>query len=122
MIEYLDRANKDVKKITEKALNESFNIVTPGIEAAMTSHRRTGKTERSIAKKRNVKWTGTLASIDVGFSIRKGGLASIFLMYGTPKMQPDKKLYNAIYGNATKRKVRTVQEKVFAEEIRKVTR
>lgn len=122
MIEYLDRANKDVKKITEKALNESFNIVTPGIEAAMTSHRRTGKTERSIAKKRNVKWIGTLASIDVGFSIRKGGLASIFLMYGTPKMQPDKKLYNAIYGNATKRKVRTVQEKVFAEEIRKVTR
>lgn len=122
MFEYLDRVGASTKNITEDALKESFDTVTPGIKKAMAQHHRTGRTEQSIVETADVKWAGTLASVDVGFDLDNGGLPSIFLMYGTPKMSPDRNLYNAIYGSATKRKVRAVQEKVFTEEIRKVNR
>lgn len=56
---------------------------------------------------------GVVASVEVGFSIRAGGLPSIFLMYGTPRMRPDKALYNAIYGASTLRAVSEKQAEVF---------
>ena len=40
-------------------------------------------------------------------------------MYGTPKIQPDKKLYDSVYGSGTKKEVKALQEEIFAEEIAK---
>ena len=84
----------------------------------------------------NVSWEGTKAIIPVGFKISQGGLASVFLMYGTPRHAPanqygsangthpgmpaDKKLYNAIYGNAVHRKIAEKQKEIFEKEIKKV--
>lgn len=120
IMEKLDRATADTKEITEKALQKSYDIVTPNIEKAIEPHHLTGQTEQSLAKNERVEWEGTKAYIKVGFNISKGGLPSIFLMYGTPRMQPDKKLYNSIYGSSTKKKVKKVQEEIFQEELRKV--
>lgn len=126
--EKLDKLGRDVNKITEEALEKSFETVTPGIQSAISPHRDTGETEGSLVKSPKVKWEGTRASVEVGFDIEHGGLPSIFLMYGTPRhpagnqygksgshpgMAQDMALFNAIYGSSTKSKVRKVQKEVF---------
>ena len=120
IMEKLDRATADTKEITERALQKSYDAVTPAIKSAIEPHHLTGQTEQSLAENERVEWEGTKAYIKVGFNISTGGLASIFLMYGTPRIQPDKKLYNSIYGSATKKKVKKIQEEIFKEELRKV--
>ena len=120
MFEKLDRLEADTKRISEKALQKSYDIVTPAIDQAIKPHYLTGQTEKSLAKNEKVEWEGMTAYIRVGFNIRQGGLASIFLMYGTPRMSPDRKLYNSIYGTSIKKKVRQIQEEIFKEELKKV--
>lgn len=117
--ERLDKLGGDLKSATDEALQKSKEFVDNGLREQMQKHHRTGDTEKSLMLDAKVEWSGSTASVDVGFDIAHGGLASIFLMYGTPKMQPDKKLYNAIYGSATKRKVREIQEEIFAKAIKR---
>ena len=116
----LTKLEGNVKATTEKALEASRDYVVPNLHSAMAKHKRTGKTEASIVENEKVKWTGTLAKIDVGFDLKHGGLPSIFLMYGTPKMKKDQQLYNAIYGSATQKKIRQIQEDIFYDEIRRL--
>ncbi len=105
------------RRAVEDALKDSKDYVTKQLAEEIERHRRTGITEKSLDKNDSVSWEGTQASIPVGFHIRQGGLASIFLMYGTPRMQPDKKLYNAIYGSKTKKEIHEIQEAAFIRAI-----
>lgn len=119
--EKFDRLNADSKKITEKALQKSYEMITPGIKKAIQPHHLTGATENALRENEKVEWQGNLGTIHVGFSISEGGLASIFLMYGTPRIDPpDKKLYNSIYGAAIKKKAQALQKEIFDEELKKV--
>lgn len=120
MMEQMKELNGDLRKTSETALVETFNAVTPGIKAAMSKHHRTGATESSIVEQPTVEWNGNVAAIPIGFKISNGGLPSIFLMYGTTKMAPDRSLYNAVYGKATREKVADVQRQVFFEEIERL--
>lgn len=110
----------NVKAITEKALKESHKIITTKAEEAIQPHKLTGLTEKSLKRQANVQWAGTIGSVETGFSIRQGGLASIFLMYGTPRMKKDQNLYNAFWSKKTQDEVRKIQEDIFYEEIRKL--
>lgn len=112
----------DIKSTTEKALKASHSKVTPQIQAAMSRHRRSGDTEKSIVTTPRVSWNGGSASVDVGFDISSGGLPSIFLMYGTPRMKKDSVLYNSIYGKRVRDEVRRIQEDIFWKEIRRLDR
>ena len=109
-----------LKKTVEQALEESKEYVTEKLHQEMPKHHRTGRTEASIDDDSGVEWRGTIAEIKVGFKISDGGLASIFLMYGTPRMQPDKKLYNDVYGLATSRKIQEIQREVFEKALKEV--
>ena len=136
MFAKLDKANAGMKRITEEALKQTFDTVTPGIEAAIKAHKRTGKTEKALAKTAEIEWEGTTAKVPVGFKIREGGLASLFLMYGTPKhmvanqygktgksqrgTKQDMALYNSVYGPATRRKVRKAQENALKKEMERI--
>lgn len=120
MMEQMKELNGDLRKTTETALVETFNTVTPGIKTAMSKHHRTGATESSIVEQPTVEWSGNLAAVPIGFKISKGGLPSIFLMYGTTKMSPDRSLYNAVYGKATRDKAAEVQRQVFFKEIERL--
>lgn len=127
--EKLDRLGGDIKKATEEALEKSFHIATPGIEAAIKPHKRSGRTEDSLVKEPNIKWEGNVGSVDIGFSIRNGGLASVFLMYGTPRhavankygkslgthpgIPIDQVLYDSIFGKTMKSKARKAQKEIF---------
>lgn len=116
----LTKLEGNVKTTTEKALKETHKIITAKAEEAIKPHKETGATERSLKRQANVEWAGTLASVETGFSIREGGLASIFLMYGTPRMRKDQQMYNAFWSAKTKREVLEAQENVFYDEIRRL--
>lgn len=117
MISQLESVEGDIKATVDAALRASKQAVNPGIEQAIARHKFTGHTEASLDKSMKVDWEGTMASIDIGFNIKGGGLPSIFLMYGTPRMKKDSKLYNSIYGAKTKRQVAKIQEEVFQKRI-----
>ena len=111
---------KALDRGVESALIASHRVITPEVKKAIAPHRLTGDTEKSIKSDSRVEWVGTKASVKVGFDISNGGLPSVFLLYGTPKISPDRKLYNAFFGGATKKKVRQAQEEVINKIISRV--
>lgn len=120
VIARLSKLDGNVKKTTEKALEKIHDFVTEQAEVGIRPHKFTGATEKSIYKDAKVKWAGSTASIDAGFSVKKGGIASIFLMYGTPRMKKDQKLYNAFFSKKTRDEIIKIQEDIFYEEIRRL--
>lgn len=119
LIERLDASGGDVKEAVDKSLEVANKIVSRKLSEDMKKHRQTGETEKSIIKNATIEWDGMTASVGVGFDFGKGGLPSVFLMYGTPRMKPDKKIYNDIYGSKTKKEIGEEQEKIFLEMIAK---
>ena len=122
----LEDLGGDLRQTTEKALQNTHDHIMPKLHADMKKHHRTGNTEKTIVDEAKVEWNGDVASVGVGFDIANGGLASIFLMYGTPRHKPnhpgtaaDKQLYNDIYGAKTRREVAELQEKTFSRAISK---
>lgn len=127
LAEKFDKAGGNLKKVTEKALKSTHEYVTPNIHKAIEKHNQTGDTEASIADDSTVKWDGMTASVDIGFNIDKGGLPSIFLMYGTPKhapnhpgMEKDQNLFDSIYGTKTKKEIKKLQKQIFTDEFEKL--
>jgi len=120
VIAKLTQLDSDVKNVTEKTLRETHKLITKKAETAIAPHKETGVTEKSLKKNAEIKWAAGEASVETGFSIRQGGLASIFLIYGTPRMKKDQNLYNAFFGNKTKKEVTEIQEDIFFDEIRRL--
>lgn len=125
VIQRLKEMDRDIKPITEKALCETQEIINDKAVKAMDDkylpakgRYSTGTTLDSLYTDKTVHWHGDTAYIDVGFSIRKGGLASIFLMYGTPRMKKDQKLYDAFFSKKTKNEVLAEQERMFYNELK----
>ena len=131
-IKQLSTVEGAVKRATENALKKSQELIAQQVTAAIEPHNKTGKTAASIIRDKPVEWTGSMAKVPVGFDIgetdgkkKNDRLASIFLMYGTkihgqPHEKPDRNLYNAIYGKATKAKIKELQEQAFKTAIEEV--
>lgn len=120
VLKKLNKLGADTKQITEDALQKSFDIVTKKAEAAISKPNlpaggkfSTGRTEESLTRTLEVTWTGTEASAPVGFNIKKGGLPSIFMMYGTPRYMKVQAVYDAFYSSATEGEVLNAQREVF---------
>lgn len=114
---------KATEKAVESALKKSAAYANDQLASAMIPHNKTNKVIGSLSHDSEVEWTGTEAFIKVGFNIAEGGLPSIFLMYGTqvygqPHVTPDRKLYDALYGTATKKQIQKIQEETFFETIK----
>lgn len=124
----LDQLGGDAtKRAVNEALKASQRIVADKVSAAITPHTYTGKTKKSIVIDAQVEWTGDTAAVGVGFDIKDGGLASIFLMYGTklhgqPHITPDRNLYDAVYGNNTRKEIQKVQELAFDKVLQEVVK
>ena len=117
LMENFDRLGGDLKEVSEECLTVAHEVVTPKIKADIRRHKRTGATEKSIKNNVQISWEGTTASVGVGFKIGEGGLPSIFLMYGTPRMKKDTKLYNDIYGSAVRKEIAAKQEEILQNAI-----
>lgn len=116
-----------LKRAVEAGLKSSKEYVNGEISAALQKSKlpaqgkySEGNTLNSLNKDFNVKWDGLQASVDVGLDFDKSGMTSIFLMYGTPRMKPDQDLYDAIYGNKTKNKIKRLQESAMNEVLSRV--
>ncbi|MEG2933975.1 MAG: hypothetical protein RR842_10380 [Gordonibacter sp.] len=111
----LERLGVGTGKVAEAALKVSHEIVTGQVDKAQSASAYniapgvTGATASAVSRVFSIEWEGTCASVGVGWSIRAGGLPSVFLMYGTPTLAPDRSLYNAIYGGKTKQLVQQAQ-------------
>lgn len=124
----LKALDADVKKIAEQALVDSHAITTEKARAAMADRYlpakgkySTGKTLLSLVERPTVEWTGSTATVRVGFDISDGGLPSIFLMYGTPRMKKDQALYNAFYSAKAKQEIVETIENALYDEIRRLS-
>lgn len=118
LIQKLEDVEGASEQAVENALVATHELVTGNLQSAIAPHRRTGETEKSLKRNAEVTWVGTTAEVEVGFDIDNGGLPSVFLMNGTrvngtPRVKPDTKLQNAIYGAKTKKEIAELQEKEF---------
>ena len=114
----LNNANADVKHAVNRALTETHRIVTEKADKVAKKHHVSGDTEESLRRNAVIEWQGDVASVKVGFDIAHGGLASIFLMYGTPRMKKDQQLYNAFFGKSTQQEIVRAQEEILYNAIR----
>lgn len=127
MLKKLNELQADVSKIVTKALEKTHEIVTEKALEAMKKENlpakgkfSSGATEANILREAKVYGIGEALAVDVGFSIGNGGLASIFLLYGTPRMKKSQKLYDAFFSSATKSEVLTAQEQIIFNELQKI--
>ena len=124
MIEAFERREKNLNSTVEKALKETFDIVSPGVESAIRPHRQSGSTEESLIEVPVVEWNGNVASIRIGIDLHEE-VASQFLIYGAkgnpvyglPDRAPDMKLWNALFGSAVNKRIAEAQRKVFEREL-----
>ena len=123
----LNKLEGNAQKTAEKALVATHNIVTAKAEKAMRASNLPAKgkykrktepnTLASLRREPVIKWNNGVAEVHTGFDISNGGLASIFLMYGTPRMKPVKGLKAAFFGAKTKKEIIEAQSKIFYDEI-----
>lgn len=138
--EKYEKLGGELQTLATEALEFIPDEINPKLHVAMAKHRKTGKTEATIVQDQKVVWSGLAASISVGFDIKKGGLPSIFLMYGTPRHAPrnqyggpsragarehpgtaqDIELYDAIYGKKVQNEIAKKQQEIFEDAIAKL--
>ena len=80
----------------------------------------TGATLAALNEQMAVSWSGNKAELPLGFDLDNGGLASIFLMTGTPRMQPATWLWDAFYGKDTARVVKKEMEKATVKVLERL--
>ena len=118
-VEKLNKLNSNIlKPTTEKALLETHKYITNNIknELARYNLERTGALKRSFREEGKVWWLGgSKGMIEVGFDQSVSKHAIYLMITGTPWRAPDKKLYNATYGNRDK--VTEIQKQIFEQAV-----
>ena len=130
LLEQLKQFDGAAEKAVTEALIATQDLIADRAAAAIAPHNKTHVTADQIIRDGDVVWTQDTASISVGFKISGDsgelpGLPSIFIMYGTeqggqPKMEADKKMYDAIYGKQVRTEVRELQQIAFNEVLKEV--
>lgn len=121
----IDRRGGDLHAAVDDALVETQKLIQNNLTHAAAPYATTGKKGygtgtmyKSIIEDGQVHWTGSIAYVEAGFRLREGGWPSIFIMYGTPRMQKDTKVYNAIKGSKTKKEIAELQQEVMLKYLK----
>lgn len=128
LAEKLDKAGGSIHDAADRALKATHSHITKNLDAGIRRHKRTGETAKSLDNRGGVVWENEQkAHVDVGFDLKKGGVPSIYLMWGTPKhgkhpgVAADTKLRNAAFGAKTKRDVAAIQRQEMEKALREIT-
>lgn len=115
-----------LKKAVNEALTETGKYVQDQVNQAALPYAHgglkgyaTGAMFNALKKDNPVIWSSpSVAEVSVGFNLKeKGGFHSIFVMYGTPRMAKDQKLYNSIKGTKTKQHIQNLQEDAMWKQL-----
>lgn len=126
----LQKLNADLKPIFTDALTQAAETITEDtlegvkdqyLPAHGEYHRQGHPTEKSIVTHPEVVWQGVTAEVAVGFDFSKPG-AGGFLITGTPRMRPDKKLNQIYKGKRYMSQIKKDMEEVFQDAIDKYMR
>ena len=124
ILEQLNKLGEDAQKATDEALTEAFKIITRKATDAVQKPNlpaqgrySSGNSERSLVRDPKITWSDTVASVDVGFNIKHGGLPTIFMMYGTPRYMKNQALYDAFYGDQTQTEIYRVISEIYQKKL-----
>lgn len=121
LAERLEKAGGDLQKACDKALHDTHDFITPQLSRGIARHVETGETQGSLERSAHVVWESPLkAVVNIGFDLEDGGWPSIFLMWGTPKMDPDKDLKNAAFGPKIRREVARIQREAMEAALKEI--
>lgn len=108
----------DIHDAAEEALEKSYDLVTNQVKSELTRYKtNTGSMEESFYKSEKVQWIGETARVKAGFDWRESMHSTYMMITGTPHREPDKKLYNAIYGTSTNKEIKKIQEETLMKVI-----
>lgn len=127
LAEQIDKVNGDLHKAVDEALSDTQKIVSEAVTSSALPYRdkgikgyATGEMFSTIRNDAKPYWKGTVAEIGVGFGADKsfaGFMHSIYIMYGTPKMPKNVKVYNAIRGTRVRKEIAKQQEEVLRKYV-----
>lgn len=109
MINKIEKAGGTAEKAAAAAVKEDAEWTRQQLLDFIKKNKETGATEASLIAVNVEAFRGKI-SCKVGFSIDNGGLAAIFLNYGTPKIAPTLFIDKA-FNN--KKKHQEIQEKAM---------
>lgn len=113
----------DLKPAADEALSKVQQYVQGNVHQAAAKYApggtqySTGAMLGAVKPTDGPQWAGSVATIGVGFEIHKaggGGMHSVWMMYGTPRIAPDKNLYDSIRGARTKNEIQTIMQDVLS--------
>lgn len=97
ILKKIEAAGGNVEQTCMDALKKSAEIPKKEMLDFIRAHKLTGVTENSFVDE--IRQDGNKIYLELGFSIRKGGIAALFLNLGTPKIKPTWFIDNAVDHN-----------------------
>lgn len=97
LLKKIEAAGGNVEKACMDALKASVQKPKEEMLQYIRQHHLSGQTEESFVEE--IKQENGKIYCEVGFSIREGGLAALFLNLGTPKIKPSFFIDNAVDHN-----------------------
>lgn len=117
--EKIAKANGNLERAVERSMEAAADFLNPDFKAGIAKHRRTGRTERALIERPNVEWNGNKATLKTGFSVREGGLAAIFINFGTKRgAAKDPFIDRAISRN--RKKITEAQQTILMDELKEL--
>lgn len=122
----IDAIGNDLQAAVDEALKATSAVVRTELDPAVAVYAdggikgyATGKMYDTRITDDVITWKGTVAEIGTGFSSANmaGFMHSIFVMYGTPKMDKNPKIYNALKGTKVRKRIAEVQEEVMLKHL-----
>lgn len=120
IIKQLESAGADVEKEIINAIRKSAVKPSNEMLGFIRQHKRSGRTEDSFTEE--IKSKDGVITAEFGFSVRKGGLASIFFETGTPRQAPPAYFFisNAVDNSIDE--IIAEQNKALLESFRSLTK
>jgi hypothetical protein len=125
LITKLEGLDGDVKKTVTKALEQTAKTIEKDTQTALNSSNlprggkySTGDTKKAVVTNATAIWSGTQASINVGFDYGKKG-AGGFLITGTPRMKPVTQLKKMYKGATYRKRLQNDMSEIVQAEIKR---
>ena len=120
LVTIIAKKGEDAQEAADEALSAAADLIAENLTTAASPYAgrgrkgyATGKMYGTILHERP-EWSGSIATVRAGFRI-SDALESVFIMYGTPKIPKDTKVYNAIMGTKTRKEIQQKQEEILSE-------